>query len=108
MSAFTPESRHVRCNLGCPPRANSGHSITASPIRSTSQPIARVRIWGTRKAFHIRVILQHLLHVYLGTVLKSLDALDDELPSRQQFDLFRLSLRLAGMDRRLEQTLVCF
>jgi hypothetical protein len=24
---FTPESGHVRCNLGCPLRARSGHTV---------------------------------------------------------------------------------
>src|SRR5215831_20182277 len=93
---FWVRSRHAQCTSSCLLWANSGHSITASAVRSTSQLIAGVRIGGTRKVFQIRVILQHLLHVYLGTVPKSLDAIDDELPPRQQFDLFCLSLRLAG------------
>jgi len=43
-------------------------------VRLTNRPIA------TRKAFQIRMILQHLRHVYLGAVLKSLNAVDYELP----------------------------
>src|SRR5215467_1527407 len=105
---FWVRSRHAQCTSSCLLWANSGHSITASPVQSTSQLVARVRIGVTRKFFQIRVILQHLLHVHLGTVLKSLDAIDDELSSIQQFDLFRLRLRLAGSDRMFEQTLVCF
>src|SRR5262249_28702744 len=42
---FTPESGHVRCNLGCPLWANSGHSRvkrkTASR-RSLRNPTSRV------------------------------------------------------------------
>ena len=71
-------------------------------VRLTNRPIA------TRKVFQIRMMLQHLTHVYLGTILKSLNAVDYVLPSRQQFDLLRLRLGLAGSDRMLEQNLVGF
>ena len=81
---------------------NAPTTVCAS-VRLTSRPNGKVRTGATRKVFQIRVDLQHLLHVYLGTVLKSLNAVDYVLPSRQQFDLFRLRLRLAGSDGMLEQ-----
>src|SRR4026207_1934759 len=74
------------------PKADVENGV-ASPINKPTY--SQGQDWGDTEVFQIRVILQHLLHVYLGTVLKSLDAIDDELPSLQQFDLFRLRLRLA-------------
>jgi hypothetical protein len=41
---FTPESGHVRCNSGCPLRANSGHApglIELMVLRPTQEIIGR-------------------------------------------------------------------